>query len=130
MNPKAKKKPSHPFSTVQGNVHVSATGSTHNFYNDLPPSTALSWGAKLSPIALQVLITSVAATAHESPAFRGRMAYVQCTKDNAVPLEMQRRFVESAGIEDVVVLETDHSPFLSMPERLAEVVGGIVGRFG
>ena len=68
-------------------------------------------------------------TAHEQPAFRGRMSYIQCSKDNAVDLGMQKRFVSRAGIKNVVMFETGHSPFLTMPERSAEVIVQMIESF-
>lgn len=61
-------------------------------------------------------------TAHEQAAFRGRMSYIHTVKDNAIPLEQQRLMVTAAGIENVATLDTDHSPFLTMPERTAEIL--------
>ncbi|MEU8616109.1 alpha/beta fold hydrolase, partial [Actinoplanes sp. NPDC048791] len=53
--------------------------------------------------------------------------YVVCTEDRAVPPALQRRFVReidavSAQPTRVVELATSHSPFLSAPEALAEVL--------
>ncbi|WP_331737510.1 alpha/beta fold hydrolase [Streptomyces sp. NBC_00019] len=58
--------------------------------------------------------------------------YVLCTQDNTIPVALQRLFVTQAdhafpqNRTHVVTLESAHSPFLSMPDRLAEVVAGLV----
>ena len=50
--------------------------------------------------------------------------YVRCLKDNSVRPALQKRMLETAGIESVVELDTDHSPQLSMPAELAEALDG------
>ncbi|MGP4045989.1 alpha/beta fold hydrolase [Streptomyces sp. 2A115] len=58
--------------------------------------------------------------------------YVLCTRDNTIPVALQRLFVTQAdhacpqNRTHVVRLESAHSPFLSMPDRLAEVIAGLV----
>ena len=39
-----------------------------------------------------------------------------------IPLAVQKSFVAMAGIEHLAPLSSGHSPFLSMPEKLAEVL--------
>jgi len=107
----------------QGICTITPTGAIQNFYNDLSPdSTAQQWASQISPTAINVLNTPVTASAHETPAFTGRMSYIHCTKDNAIDLSLQKRMVAKAGIEKVATLETDHCPFLTMPVKTAEFV--------
>jgi len=51
--------------------------------------------------------------------------YIECTRDNAMPIENQRALIENMPFEAVYSLNSDHSPFLSMPSELAEVVKDI-----
>jgi pimeloyl-ACP methyl ester carboxylesterase len=54
--------------------------------------------------------------------------YVLCTQDRALPPAMQRRFIADADAAfpdnptSVVTLDASHSPFLSMPEQVADIV--------
>jgi pimeloyl-ACP methyl ester carboxylesterase len=48
--------------------------------------------------------------------------YIECTRDNAMPIENQRALVENMPFGAVYSLNSDHSPFLSMPSELAAVV--------
>lgn len=57
------------------------------------------------------------------------MGYIHCTKDNAIDLDLQQRMVLRAGVERIETLETDHSPFLTMPERAAAIVEEMVAEF-
>jgi pimeloyl-ACP methyl ester carboxylesterase len=45
--------------------------------------------------------------------------YVMCTRDRSIPLPLQRRMVAENPCADVVELDTDHTPHLSMPDELA-----------
>lgn len=48
--------------------------------------------------------------------------YVLCAKDRAIPPALQRRMIAENRIADVVELDTDHTPQLSMPNALAEAL--------
>jgi pimeloyl-ACP methyl ester carboxylesterase len=50
------------------------------------------------------------------------VAYVLCQQDRAIPPALQRRMLETAGVTDVVELDTDHAPHLSMTAELAEIL--------
>jgi len=49
-------------------------------------------------------------------------AYVETSRDIVIPLDFQRSMQAALPCEPVVTLDADHSPFLAMPERLAEVL--------
>jgi pimeloyl-ACP methyl ester carboxylesterase len=53
---------------------------------------------------------------------RVRRIYIECLRDHAVSPMLQRRMHTASPCEQVFTLESDHSPFLSMPARLAEVL--------
>jgi pimeloyl-ACP methyl ester carboxylesterase len=48
--------------------------------------------------------------------------YVVCTRDRALPLALQRRMIAENPCSDVVELDADHSPQLSMPDQLAKAL--------
>jgi len=48
--------------------------------------------------------------------------YVVCTRDRAIPLPLQRRMIAENACADVVELDTDHTPHLSMPDELAKTL--------
>jgi pimeloyl-ACP methyl ester carboxylesterase len=50
--------------------------------------------------------------------------YVLCTDDRAIELRWQRRMAERATHR--VELDSDHSPFLCMPDRVAEIFANII----
>ncbi len=48
--------------------------------------------------------------------------YVVCTRDRAIPLPLQRRMIAENLCADVVELDTDHTPHLSMTDELAKAL--------
>lgn len=52
-------------------------------------------------------------------------AYIECTRDAVLPLSMQRSMRIALPCDPVLELPSDHSPFLSMPDRLAELLAAL-----
>ncbi len=48
--------------------------------------------------------------------------YVLCTRDRAIPPRLQRRMIAENTCADVIELETDHTPRLSMTNELAKAL--------
>ena len=48
-----------------------------------------------------------------------RRVYVECLRDRAISIARQREMVAARPCEQVLTLDTDHSPFLSRPQELA-----------
>lgn len=48
--------------------------------------------------------------------------YVECLHDRTITLEQQRKVVELSPGTEVVTLDSDHSPFLCVPEALADAL--------
>jgi pimeloyl-ACP methyl ester carboxylesterase len=91
-------------------------------YADADPAVATAALARVGPQPLATFGQPVAgAAARELPS-----TYIECTRDEAVHIEHQR--VMSARCSHVVTLEADHSPFLSAPGRLADVIEPLVRR--
>ncbi len=55
----------------------------------------------------------------------GRAGYILTTADTLVPPESQRAMAASIGAR-VSEIHTDHGPFREQPERLAELLVGVV----
>lgn len=50
-------------------------------------------------------------------------AYVECTRDRTISIDRQRFMARREPMQRIASLDTDHSPFLSAPDALAEVLG-------
>jgi pimeloyl-ACP methyl ester carboxylesterase len=48
--------------------------------------------------------------------------YVECIRDRAITLKLQRQMQESSPCRQTFSIDTDHSPFLSAPEQLADIL--------
>ena len=49
--------------------------------------------------------------------------YIHCARDNAISLARQREFAAKWPMQRTLTLDSGHSPFLSMPARLAQALG-------
>lgn len=49
--------------------------------------------------------------------------YIECLQDRAVGLKNQRAMQSAVPCEQVLALDTDHSPFFSEPDELARMLG-------
>ena len=100
------------------------------FYNDLPMDTFLRFAAYLNADAPAKASSE---DARGTTARWGRVprSYVRCTLDQALPLALQDRMIREADALtpsnrfDVHTLESSHSPFASMPDKLASLLAGI-----
>jgi hypothetical protein len=54
-----------------------------------------------------------------------RKHFIECTEDNAIFIEYQRGMVELMKFDKLFSLPSDHSPFFSMPEQLADGIAGM-----
>jgi pimeloyl-ACP methyl ester carboxylesterase len=46
--------------------------------------------------------------------------YIECSRDRAISIERQREMALRASLERIVTMDSDHSPFLSASEELAD----------
>jgi pimeloyl-ACP methyl ester carboxylesterase len=98
------------------------------FYGDVDEATAeaaISMLTSDGPIGIPAEAFPVTAARYGSI----QHAYVVCTKDNAIPAALQRRFIDeinavSAMPTAVTELDSSHSPFLSQPAALAAIIAG------
>jgi pimeloyl-ACP methyl ester carboxylesterase len=87
------------------------------FYTDCDPATREWAKSKLKPQAAAIMMEPIG-----RPTWRDvPSTYVVCVKDGALPVEVQRD-VFVPRMTHTVELQADHSPFLSQPDALAEVL--------
>lgn len=93
---------------------------TDLFYADCAPEAARRAISRLRPQPVAVYRAPMRVT----PERFGRVPryYVECVQDRAIPVEDQRELVAATPCRKVFSLDSSHSPFLSMPERLAECI--------
>ncbi len=98
-------------------VEVKPDAVRSAFYAQCSDSDAEGARARLVPQAAAVFSTPVPYT----PERAGRIprVYIECTRDRAIGIGVQRRMATARPCAKVLSLDTDHSPFYSTPDALA-----------
>jgi pimeloyl-ACP methyl ester carboxylesterase len=79
--------------------------------------------ARMTPEPLKPLVTPLRIT---EPRFGVvPRVYIECSQDRTITLAAQRSMQAALPCDPVFTLASDHSPFLSHPERLAQLLGGL-----
>ncbi len=102
-----------------GTSIVDAVQAAEIFYNDCDPGVAAGAAEHLQPQAT----ATFAGVVTEAPWKHTPSTYVVCTDDNAVVPSLQRWLAQRCT--NVIELDASHSPFLSMPDRLADILEAI-----
>jgi pimeloyl-ACP methyl ester carboxylesterase len=102
----------------QSAITVPDAALREGFYGQCPEEDVT-----LARMLLQPEAAAPSATAmHVTPERFGRVprAYIECRRDQAIPIELQRRMARESDCPVAASLDTDHSPFFSTPEALVE----------
>jgi pimeloyl-ACP methyl ester carboxylesterase len=92
------------------------------FYHDCPPGTLDYALAHLTPQAILPQATPLTLSADFE---RLEKHYIRCADDRAIPPEYQQTMRARLPENCQHDLPASHSPFFSMPERLADLLAGI-----
>jgi pimeloyl-ACP methyl ester carboxylesterase len=105
---------------------ISREAAIAAFYGDCAPADQDWASARLvpEPIAPMVVPLSLSDARYGSVPRH----YIECTRDRAIPIAQQRDMQAPLSCASVTTLESDHSPFLGMPERLAQALHEIAER--
>jgi pimeloyl-ACP methyl ester carboxylesterase len=98
------------------------------FYGATDPAVAEAAFHRLRPQPKAVAGSPLHLTAERFG--RLKRAYIECTNDVIVPLAAQRRMQARLPCEEVVTMQSDHSPFLCAPVELADHLDRLARRFG
>ncbi len=101
-------------------VTLSAEAAIEAFYSDCTPKDRQAFAARLVPEPVAPLGTRLALTKERFGSVPRH--YIECTRDGAIPLALQRSMQAALPCASVATLESGHSPFLSMPCQLADVL--------
>lgn len=89
------------------------------FYADCSPEAIADAVSRLRPLGTRCMTTRVSGAAWREI----DSTYVVCTKDRAIHIGLQQELAERAG--NVVTWDTSHSPFVSRPDLVAELLAGL-----
>jgi hypothetical protein len=101
------------------------------FYHDVSPLKAAEAVKELKPMSANALFTPTeTSAAWADSSFQDRRAYVRCADDRTIPSFAQDGMLAGTGVEwDVHSFETNHSPFLSQPKKLADTIVGLANKW-
>jgi pimeloyl-ACP methyl ester carboxylesterase len=86
------------------------------FYHDCDPAAAAAAAARLKPQCMGAFAAeSTEAAWKDLPS-----TYLICEQDNAIPVAAQEGM--SGAAETVVRMDASHSPFMSRPDEVAEII--------
>lgn len=106
-----------PNNDVKPNGRFTMKETASIIYHDLPPGEASYWASKIIDQSYAVQTTPITRTAYKYiPS-----TYVMTEDDHALPLQYQEMFA-AATCADVKRIFSGHSPQLSKPEELADLV--------
>lgn len=87
------------------------------FYNDCPDEDVESAKERLGPQAIAPFATPIGVT--DENFGRVPRTYIECLRDHAIGISTQREMRSKLPCEEVITMDTSHSPFFSKPEELA-----------
>jgi pimeloyl-ACP methyl ester carboxylesterase len=90
------------------------------FYGECTDEDVAHAKERLVPQAVQIFQQPAETTPERFGTVK--RAYIECLRDNAIKIEMQRKMIELLPCDRVLTLDTDHSPFYSMPQELADAL--------
>lgn len=108
---------------VQGEAGIStidASKASAAFYGSCAPEVAEAAISRLTPQPMATFVQPVSG----DPRASIPSTYVCCTLDQSVAIAHQRVMAERCT--NVVVLDTDHSPFASTPDAVADTIAAAV----
>jgi len=90
------------------------------FYHDCGDDVAAWASRQFVPEPMVPIVTPVRLSAERF----GRLprAYIVCEQDRSITLECQRRMIAATPCDPVISLDSSHSPFLSMPQKLTDAL--------
>jgi len=84
----------------------------------------------LLPHSMRVFDSSAPPPAWADEDFAGKIAFIRCTADQALPLFLQNMFMENSGVKwNVREIESSHSPFISQPQKVVELLSELASQF-
>ena len=111
-------------SIIKGCAIPKLAEATEFFYSDCDPEASADIYRYLCSQPLRPVFAKV------RPSQRGcrsiPKSYIECTRDRAILIEHQRAMQAHMDFQEVLTLDSDHSPFYGMPEALAEAIQSIV----
>jgi hypothetical protein len=93
-------------------------------YPEVSPALADAAAASTVAQGLTAFYSPMPRASWDSDAFKDRVAYIRTVNDTGLPLFAQQMMLDNTKDVDWIVkdIESDHSPQLSHPEKLSELL--------
>jgi pimeloyl-ACP methyl ester carboxylesterase len=104
----------------EGAVNIRPEAVHATFYANCAPEDEAFAASRLKPQGVAPFGTPVATTAErwgQVPRY-----YIECVRDRAISLSIQQEMHRRSPCRKTFSIDTDHSPFFSTPEKLAEIL--------
>jgi len=109
-----------------GGMSVNPDFAIECFYHDCDPELAAAAVERLRPMGMGITATDAPDVVPPPPAWMQiPSTYVVCTDDRTIDADSQRKMATHANI--VVEWDTSHSPMLSQPDLVADLLMGLAG---
>ena len=77
----------------------------------------------LRPTSLHAFDSDAPPAAWAEPEFAGKLTFIRCMQDQALPPFLQDTFIEKSGVKwKVKDIDTSHFPFASKPEESVNIL--------
>ena len=106
--------------TFSGYATIKPGHARDVFYHCCSEEDARAAEARLCPQSGRPIVTKVRATEEKWGTIPRN--YVFCEQDQAIPIAHQRTMEANLPCKQTAVIDSDHSPFLSRPEELADAL--------
>ncbi len=110
-----------------GSLAVDPEHAAADFYHDCDPDVASASVAKLRPMPSGVDTEALGGDVPPPAWTQMPSTYVVCTDDRAVHPDSQREMAKHA--DDSVVWDTSHSPMLSRPDLVADLLAALAAQY-
>ncbi|KAK2734710.1 hypothetical protein FQN57_001480 [Myotisia sp. PD_48] len=119
----------HPWVKIHenGQLEIEKDNAMELFFHDVPTDVAEKAFAGCKPQSKAALSSASSAPAWADEFYNGRRGYVRCTLDRVTTPEIQDLMISKSGVEwNVQNIESGHSPQLSHPQQLVDIIIGMI----
>jgi pimeloyl-ACP methyl ester carboxylesterase len=110
---------------ASGTCTLAAAALVPLFYAECSDEDAAWACSRLVPEALAAFVAPVHLTSEAYGSLP--RAYIECVRDGAITIGLQRHMVAARPCDPVLTIDTDHSPFLSRTRELADHLLALAG---
>ena len=105
-------------------------GARKNLFADVDPVIAAGLDERLVAHAMKAFESPAPPAAWAEPDFAGRIAFLRCTQDQALPIFLQDMFTAKSGVKwSIREIDTSHSAFASKPDETINILSEWVDEF-